>query len=79
MDNVTPINQESLNSGKGSDGGTETSQLQRCTCGIDGMTVADMYAWCQQNIGGLIELLMDGRYKPGPVRGVQIPKAIWTA
>ena len=44
-------------------------------CGIDGMTVEDMYAWCQQNIGELIELLMNGRYKPAPVRGVQIPKA----
>ena len=113
MDNVTPINQASLNLDKGSDDGIETSQLQMCNCipvdseqapltsdlmeqivnldnlrkaymkvvankgacGIDGMTVEDMYAWCQQNIGELIELLMDGRYKPNPVRGICIPKA----
>jgi RNA-directed DNA polymerase len=42
--------------------------------GIDGMTVEDLYAWCRDNIGELIELLMNGRYKPSPVRGVQIPK-----
>ncbi len=43
--------------------------------GIDGMTVEDLYAWCRDNIGELIELLMTGRYKPSPVRGVQIPKS----
>jgi len=43
-------------------------------CGIDGMTVEDMYAWCRDHISELIESLMTGRYRPSPVRGVQIPK-----
>ncbi len=43
-------------------------------CGIDGMTVEDMYAWCGEHIGELIESLMNGKYCPSPVRGVKIPK-----
>ena len=43
--------------------------------GIDGMTVDEMYAWCRKHIYELIESLMDGTYKPSPVRGVEIPKS----
>ena len=43
-------------------------------CGIDGMTVDDMYAWCHEHIGELIESLVTGQYRPYPVRGVEIPK-----
>ena len=43
-------------------------------CGIDGMTVEDMHAWCREHIGELIESLMNGQYRPSPVRGVEIPK-----
>ncbi|MDA3834322.1 MAG: group II intron reverse transcriptase/maturase [Spirochaetales bacterium] len=44
-------------------------------CGVDGMTVEDLYAWCRDHIGELIESLMNGQYRPSPVRGVQIPKS----
>lgn len=44
-------------------------------CGIDGMNVEDMYAWCREHIGELIESLLHGEYCPSPVLGVQIPKA----
>jgi RNA-directed DNA polymerase len=43
-------------------------------CGIDGMTVEDLYVWCRDHIGVLVELLMNGHYQPSPVRGVEIPK-----
>lgn len=43
-------------------------------CGIDGMTVDDMYAWCREHIDELIDSLLDGYYIPSPVRGVEIPK-----
>lgn len=43
-------------------------------CGVDGMTVEDLYAWCREHISQLIDSLMNGRYKPSPVRGVGIPK-----
>lgn len=44
-------------------------------CGIDGMSVEDLYAWCRDHIDELIESLMNGRYRPSPVRGVEIPKS----
>ncbi len=43
-------------------------------CGVDGMTVDDLYAWCRDHISELIESLMTGRYRPSPIRGVKIPK-----
>ena len=42
--------------------------------GIDGMTVDEMYDWIQEHKGKLIQSLLDGRYQPQPVRGVEIPK-----
>ena len=43
-------------------------------CGIDGMTVEDMHAWCREHISELVESLLTGTYRPSPVRGVKIPK-----
>lgn len=43
-------------------------------CGVDGMSVEDLYAWCCEHGETLIESLMTGRYQPSPVRGVEIPK-----
>jgi RNA-directed DNA polymerase len=38
------------------------------------MTVDDLYAWCRDHIQDLIESLVNGTYRPSPVRGVDIPK-----
>jgi RNA-directed DNA polymerase len=43
--------------------------------GIDRMPVSDLRAWINANKERLLEGLLSGRYKPEPVRGVQIPKA----
>lgn len=42
--------------------------------GIDGMTVSDLRGWIAGNREGLIASLLDGSYRPRPVRGVKIPK-----
>lgn len=42
--------------------------------GIDGMTVSDLRAWIAENRERLIVSLLDGSYRPQPVRGVDIPK-----
>jgi RNA-directed DNA polymerase len=42
--------------------------------GVDGMTVHDLYGWLAEHKEGLIVSLLDGTYRPQPVRGVQIPK-----
>lgn len=42
--------------------------------GVDGMTVADLRPWIADNREKLIVSLLDGSYRPQPVRGVQIPK-----
>ncbi|GGJ35340.1 group II intron reverse transcriptase/maturase [Sphingopyxis bauzanensis] len=43
--------------------------------GVDGMTVADLRGWIADNRERLIVSLLDGSYRPQPVRGVEIPKA----
>lgn len=43
--------------------------------GVDGMTVADLRGWIADNRERLIASLLDGSYRPQPVRGVEIPKA----
>jgi RNA-directed DNA polymerase len=45
--------------------------------GVDGMTVADLRGWIADNREGLIVSLLDGSYRPQPVRGVEIPKPEW--
>lgn len=42
--------------------------------GVDGMTVHDLADWLRENTAALTASLLDGAYRPQPVRGVQIPK-----
>ncbi len=42
--------------------------------GVDGMTVGDLRGWIADNRERLIVSLLDGSYRPQPVRGVEIPK-----
>jgi RNA-directed DNA polymerase len=42
--------------------------------GVDGMSVADLRPWIALNRERLIASLLDGSYRPQPVRGVEIPK-----
>jgi RNA-directed DNA polymerase len=42
--------------------------------GVDGMTVHDLADWLRGNSTALTASLLDGTYRPQPVRGVQIPK-----
>lgn len=42
--------------------------------GVDGMDVSELRAWIADNRERLIASLLDGSYRPQPVRGVQIPK-----
>jgi len=42
--------------------------------GVDGMTVGKLGGWIKRHKQELIASLLDGSYRPSPVRGVQIPK-----
>ena len=42
--------------------------------GVDGMTLRDLGSWLREHKEALIGLLLDGSYRPQPVRGVEIPK-----
>lgn len=42
--------------------------------GVDGMTVHELADWLRQHHRALTASLLDGTYRPQPVRGVQIPK-----
>lgn len=42
--------------------------------GIDGMSVDDLFGWCREHGKELIASLLEGRYQPSPVRGVEIAK-----
>ena len=42
--------------------------------GVDGMTVCKLGGWIKLHRHELIASLLDGSYRPQPVRGVQIPK-----
>jgi RNA-directed DNA polymerase len=42
--------------------------------GVDGMTVQELADWLRENHAALTASLLDGTYRPQPVRGVQIPK-----
>lgn len=43
--------------------------------GVDGMTVHELRDWIVEHKQELIAALLDGSYRPQPVRGVEIPKA----
>lgn len=42
--------------------------------GIDGMTVEEALPWLKENGSKLLERIRNGKYKPSPVRRVEIPK-----
>jgi len=42
--------------------------------GVDGMTVDDLWGWCQTHWTRIREELLSGVYEPQPVRRVEIPK-----
>lgn len=42
--------------------------------GVDGMTVHELADWLREHHQALIASLLEGTYRPQPVRGVQIPK-----
>ena len=42
--------------------------------GIDGMTVGEALPWLKQHKEELLQTIRDGKYKPSPVRRVEIPK-----
>jgi RNA-directed DNA polymerase len=42
--------------------------------GVDGMTIAELRPWLAAHKEELIATLLDGSYRPQPVRGVPIPK-----
>ena len=42
--------------------------------GVDGMTVHELADWLRENNAALTASLLDGTYRPRPVRGVSIPK-----
>ena len=42
--------------------------------GVDGMQVDELLPYLQQHVGEIIQQLRDGKYKPNPVRRVEIPK-----
>ena len=42
--------------------------------GVDGMTVNEAGSWLKEHKGELLEQIREGKYKPSPVRRVEIPK-----
>ncbi len=42
--------------------------------GVDGMTVDEALPWLKENGNELLEKIRNGKYKPSPVRRVEIPK-----
>jgi hypothetical protein len=44
-------------------------------CGVDGMPVQELQGWLGENLPNLREQLLQGTYKPQPLRGVQILKS----
>lgn len=43
-------------------------------CGVDGMTVEEALPWLKENGDELLDKIRNGKYKPLPVRRVEIPK-----
>jgi group II intron reverse transcriptase/maturase len=46
----------------------------RGAAGVDGMTVEEMFLYLKEHGGELVQNIKDGKYKPQPVRRVEIPK-----
>jgi len=49
-------------------------KANRGSPGVDGMSVGELGDWCRANKHELVALLLTGRYRPQPIRGVEIPK-----
>ena len=43
-------------------------------CGVDGMTIEEVLPWLKKHREELLESIRSGKYKPSPVRRVEIPK-----
>ena len=43
-------------------------------CGVDGMTIDEALPWLKEHRDELLESIRHGKYKPSPVRRVEIPK-----
>ena len=43
-------------------------------CGVDGMTIEEALPWLKEHREELLESIRNGKYKPSPVRRVEIPK-----
>ena len=43
-------------------------------CGVDGMTIEEALPWLKEHREELLESIRSGKYKPAPVRRVEIPK-----
>ena len=43
-------------------------------CGVDGMTIGEALPWLKEHREELLESIRNGKYKPSPVRRVEIPK-----
>ena len=43
-------------------------------CGVDGMTIEEALPWLKEHREELLESIRSGKYKPSPVRRVEIPK-----
>ena len=43
-------------------------------CGVDGMTIEEALPWLKEHREELLESIRNGKYKPPPVRRVEIPK-----
>ena len=43
-------------------------------CGVDGMTIDEALSWLKEHRDELLENIRSGKYKPSPVRRVEIPK-----
>lgn len=49
-------------------------KANRGAAGVDGMSVDDLYGWLVEHKEALVASLLDGSYRPQPVRGKEIPK-----
>jgi retron-type reverse transcriptase len=49
-------------------------KANRGSGGTDGMTVYELEQWLDENLESLQQQLRDGKYRPQPVRRVEIPK-----
>ena len=45
------------------------------SAGVDGMTVGDMHEYFKTHIERLRRELLEGSYRPQPIRGLKIPKS----